>query len=141
MTNIPNDQNWRPLNIVGFAEHFGPMYRSTSDERPRLYGLQTGSQHSNPLDMIHGGVITSFLDQVIAIEAWNAVNRVPTVTIQMDTRFLTAAAAGDFLSAQATIEKRTKSLIFMTAHVSSNDAIVASANAIMKIAKPQDVPS
>ncbi len=111
----------------------GPLLRSTGFEDQNTYGFQTNDGHRNHIDLVHGGVLTSLLDQVAAIVAWNAADRQPTVTVQMDTRFLGAARAGDFLETRATIRHSTRSLIFVDAEITSGNGPVASASAIMKI--------
>lgn len=116
-------------------EKIGPLLRSTSVEDKHIYGLQTSDDHQNHIGLIHGGVVTSLLDQVIALVAWNAADRQPIVTLQMDTRFLGSARSGDFLETRATIQHATRSLMFIDAEVSCSNRQVASATAIMKISR------
>lgn len=130
-TSVPAD--WRELKIDGFMGHIGPLLRSTNLEDGKLYGLQTDKRHLNPIGVIHGGVITSVLDQAIALEAWNAADQNPTVTIQMDARFLNASRVGDFLKVSVKIHHMTRSLIFVDAKMFSGLSQVANASAIMKI--------
>ncbi|MFW2544968.1 PaaI family thioesterase [Primorskyibacter sp. 2E107] len=130
--DIPPD-GWKPIRIEGFMGQIGPLLRSTRIEDRNTYGLQTNEGHKNHIGLVHGGVLTSLLDQVIALVAWNSADRQPTVTVQMDTRFLGAARAGDFLETRATIRHGTRSLIFVDADITSANGPVASASAIMKI--------
>jgi len=125
--------HWRIVHVEGFMGLVGPLLRSNQPEHKNLYGLQTNEIHKNPIGIVHGGVITSLLDQVIAIEAWNAADRKPTVTVQMDTRFLGAAKAGDFLETQVKIRHSTRTLMFVDADVTCGDTLVATATAVMKI--------
>ncbi|SNR33287.1 PaaI family thioesterase [Puniceibacterium sediminis] len=127
--------DWRELKIDGFLGLIGPLLRSTRPEARNLYGLQTNDTHRNPIGIIHGGVLTSLLDQVIAMEAWYAADRRPSVTVQMDTRFLDSAKAGDFLEARASIRHATRSLMFVDADITCGDKQVANATAVMKISK------
>ncbi len=124
---------WKPMRIDGFMALIGPLLRATGPEGRDTYGLQTHDGHKNAIGLVHGGVLTSLLDQVLAITAWNAADRQPTVTVQMDTRFLGAARAGDFLETRATIRHGTRSLIFVDAEVTSGSEPIASASAILKI--------
>ncbi|WP_353471690.1 PaaI family thioesterase [Salipiger sp. H15] len=125
--------DWEIVKIKGFASLVGPLLRPVvRDARPR-FGLQTNEMHANPIGSIHGGVLTTLLDQVIAIAAWNAADRQPTVTVQMDTRFLGAAKAGDFLETRAEIRHQTRSLIFVDGEVLRGDTPIATATAVMKI--------
>lgn len=130
-----NQTEWRDLKIDGFVGLIGPLLRSTRPEDKDTYGLQTHDRHKNHVGLVHGGVLTSLLDQVMAITAWKAVDRQPTVTVQMDTRFLGAAKAGDFLTTRALVRHATRSLIFVDADITCGDAVIASACAIMKTSK------
>jgi acyl-coenzyme A thioesterase PaaI-like protein len=130
--------DWRELKIGGFVDLIGPLLRSTRVDEKNTYGLQTNDTHKNHLGIVHGGVLTSFLDQVIAVTAWNAADRQPTVTMQMDTRFLGVAKAGDFLEFRPSIHHATRSLIFVDADVTCGTRLIASASAIMKISKPSE---
>lgn len=127
--------DWREMKIDGFMALIGPLLRATGADRTHSYALQTGTQHKNHLGIVHGGVITSLLDQVIAITAWNAADRQPTVTVQMETRFLGTARAGDFLEIHPAIRQATRSLIFVDADITCDGRQIASASAVMKISK------
>jgi uncharacterized protein (TIGR00369 family) len=124
---------WKPVKAAGFMELIGPLLRSTSLDDKNTFGLQTNDRHKNHIGLVHGGVLTSLLDQVLAIVAWNAVDRQPTVTVQMDTKFLSAARSGDFLEVRATVRHATRSLIFVDAALSCATGPIASASAVMKI--------
>ena len=135
MTKAVDDRGWRALKIDGFTAVFGPVLRKTLADGKQRYGLQTGARHVNLIGLVHGGVITSFLDQVIALDAWTAADRAPVVTVQIDTRFLSAARQGDFLEAATKIRHRTGSMIFLDADVACGRDLVATATSIMKITK------
>ena len=130
-----DDRDWKPLSIDGFMGVVGPLLRAKSLDAKNTYGLQTTDVHKNHIGLVHGGVLTSLLDQVLAMVAWNAADRQPVVTVQMDTRFLGAARAGDFLEARAAIRHATKSLMFLDAEITGAGEPVASASAIMKISR------
>ncbi|MGR3462189.1 MAG: PaaI family thioesterase [Roseovarius sp.] len=124
---------WKAVKTGEFMDLMGPLLRSTRTEDKNTYGLQTTDIHKNHIGLVHGGVLTSLMDQVLAIVAWNAADRQPTVTVQMDTRFLGAAKAGDFLETRAAVRHASRSLIFVDAEISSSTGPIASASAIMKI--------
>ncbi|MGO4915718.1 PaaI family thioesterase [Pseudogemmobacter sp. W21_MBD1_M6] len=127
--------DWRELKIDGFVALIGPLLRSTHPDERNIYGLQTHQKHENHIGIIHGGVLTGILDQVIAITAWNAADRHPTVTVQMETRFFGAARVGDFLEIRPSIRHATHSLIFVDADITCGAKIIASASSVMKISK------
>ena len=119
---------WRALKIDGFMALIGPLLRSAQTAQKHSYALQTNETHKNHLGIVHGGVITS-------LSAWNAADRRPTVTVQMETRFLGAARVGDFLEIRPVIRQATRSLIFVDADITCGDKAIASASAVMKISK------
>lgn len=128
----PIPAGWKVVRAGAFMDMVGPLLRSTSMEERNTFGLQTDQSHVNPIGIVHGGVLASLLDQTIAIVAWDAADRQPTVTVQMDTQFLGSAKAGEFLEARASVRHTTRSLTFVDAQVTSSRGPVASASAIMK---------
>nr|WP_323782523.1 PaaI family thioesterase [Amylibacter sp.] len=127
---------WTALKLDGFMDHIGQLLRPTDSPTRDTFGLQTDTRHKNHLGIIHGGVLTSLLDQVIALVTWNAVDRQPVVTVQMDTRFLGAAKVGDFLQIRATLRHKTRALAFVDAEILCADQQIASATAVMKLTVP-----
>lgn len=128
-------EGWKPIRASGFSELIGPLLLPTAPGKQNTYGLQTSDRHRNHIGLVHGGVLTSLLDQAMAVAAWNAADRQPVVTVQMDTRFLGAARAGDFLETRATIRHSTRTMIFVDADVTGTNGPVAAASAVMKISK------
>lgn len=129
---------WIELKAGPFMDRIGPVLRTRDLDGHTIYGFRTDPSHCNAIGTVHGGVLTSLLDQAIAIEAWNAADRCPTVTLQMDTRFMQAARAGDLLEACATLRHGTRSMLFVDAEVHSGDRLVATATAVMKIAAQKE---
>ncbi|MDV4145847.1 PaaI family thioesterase [Shimia sp. FJ5] len=125
--------DWKRLKAGPFMDGIGPVLRTNAVDGHTLYSLQTDASHCNAIGTVHGGVLASLLDQAIAIEAWNAADRQPTVTLQMDTRFVTPARAGDLLKARTTLRHGTRSMLFMDAEIHADDRLVATATAVMKI--------
>lgn len=126
-------EGWKPMRIGGFIGLAGPLLKETTSQEPPRFAFQTKDEHCNPLGLIHGGVLVTLLDQVIALAAVRAADNRPTVTVQLDTRFIGAARAGDLLIAHATIRKATRSLIFADAEVVTGETSLALATAVMKI--------
>lgn len=124
---------WKNLRTGPFMDRIGPVLRARALDGSTIYGFQTDASHCNAIGTVHGGVLASLLDQAIAVEAWNAADRQPTVTIQMDTRFVSAAHAGEFLEASTTQRHGTRSMLFVDAEIHADDRLIATATAVMKI--------
>lgn len=127
---------WRELAIDGYMGLVGPLLTRRIDGA-KVYALRTGAQHRNAIGLVHGGVISGLIDQVVALEAWNASGRQPMVTVQIDVRFLGAARPGDLLEGRAQVRHRTQSLMFVDADLRCGEAAIATASAILKISRPE----
>ena len=136
MTQLTEQTDWKELKAGPFMDGIGPILKTRALDGSKIYGLRTDASHCNAIGSVHGGVVTGVLDQAIAIEAWNAANRQPTVTLQMDT----AARAGDLLEASATLRHATRSMLFVDADLHAGERLVATATAVMKIIAKKDTP-
>lgn len=133
MTEKTAPSKWRELAIDGFMGLIGPLSSARQEDGCIVYGLPTSEAHQNAMGLIHGGVISSLVDQATALVAWKAIDRQPLVTIQLDVRFLSAAKAGDFLLARCKIRHSTRTLMFVDAEVECEGKTIATASTIMKI--------
>ncbi|WP_319530225.1 PaaI family thioesterase [uncultured Cohaesibacter sp.] len=137
-TSVSESEEWKTVKFDGFMETIGPVLRQKRENGSNRYGLRVDSRHLNTLGVVHGGVIIGLLDQVLANEAWAVADRQPLVTIQLDTRFIKAAHAGDFLTCEANVRRGTRSLVFVDADLLSEQGdLVATATSIMKIVKKE----
>lgn len=127
---------WREIKAPGLMEAIGPLLAARS-EAGWLYGLRTDPRHVNPRGVIHGGTLTALADHAMSLAAWEAAGRQPVVTVHMDAKFITAAKAGDFLEASASVLEMKGTLIFMEAMVACEGRAVMKASALMKILKPR----
>lgn len=126
---------WKPLKAGGLMDKIGPVISARDEEGGFVYALETTTDHSNALGLVHGGVITSLLDQAIALVAWNAADRAPCVTVQLDTRFVSAAKPGVRLDARATVRETSGAMMFLDAEVLEGARVIALATAVMKISR------
>lgn len=123
------------LKAGPFMAAIGPVEAARDDDGGYVYALQTGEDHANALGSIHGGVICSLLDHALALVAWNAADRAPTVTVQMDTRFAAPARPGARLEARAKLRSRSGSMLFLDAEVTEAGRVIGLASGVMKIVK------
>lgn len=134
-TALPTDTPWKPLELPGFIGQAGPlMTRREAGEW--VYGLQVTARHLNPAGVMHGGALSTLMDHAISTVAWEACGRVPCITLELNTHFLSAVREGQQVEARATVLRRTRSLVFMQGQLTVNGDAVLSAQAIMKVASP-----
>jgi uncharacterized protein (TIGR00369 family) len=125
-------QGWRRHAPKGFTGLIGPLW-SRTEQGVLAFGLIAGEDHLNPAGLVHGGMLTTLLDQVISTAAWQTAERLPCVTIQLDTQFLSAVKAGAFVEARAEVVKKTREIVFARGELIVSMTIVATGNAVLKI--------
>lgn len=143
MTNGQQEtKDWQIVKLGGFMSTIGPMVQAELEDGSRLYGLRIGEEHLNSLKLVHGGVIASLVDQAIALEIWNATERQPLVTVQLDIRYVGGARAGMLLETVIRLRSVRRSIIFADADVMDDAGeLIACANAVMKRIKPKETPN
>jgi uncharacterized protein (TIGR00369 family) len=124
---------WRQRSLPGFAGLIGPLW-TRKEEHAWAYGVLATDDHTNPSGVVHGGVLTALLDHALSSIAWEALERHPCVTVQIDTHFLFAARPGQFLEARGHVVRATSSLVFMQGNVSVDGVQIATACALLKVA-------
>ena len=125
-------EGWKRRDLGGFIGAAGPLWTRREAQGWR-YGLLVEDRHLNPAGVMHGGALTTLLDHVVSTVAWEACERRPCVTLQLDSQFLAAVKAGQFIEASASVKHRTRGLIFMQGQVSADGQAVLSGQAILKV--------
>jgi uncharacterized protein (TIGR00369 family) len=116
----------------GFSNHNGPyFYRDGEGEivEQAFYALP---RHANGLGLVHGGMLSAFLDGVLAGAAWRKTGTTG-VTIHLSIDYLHMARLGDWVRGEARVTRATRDVAFVEgrAYVGSTD--VARASGIFKL--------
>ena len=127
----PTRDGWEADPDEGFIGLIGPLWRRSGGES-RAYAFLAESKHLNRRGVVHGGMLTAFADQTLGLTAWDANERRPQATVQLDVHFVDAVRAGDFVEARCKVVRRTRSLLFMSATLVVGSRVVATANGIWK---------
>lgn len=112
MSIDPAAQGWRPMPRAALPGGQGIPWSRRIDG-VWCYGLQTTEAHANPQGALHGGVMMTLADHGLSMLAWEAAERAPCTTIQLNTQFLSAVRPGEFVWIAGEVVRRTKSLVFM----------------------------
>lgn len=127
----PTAEGWKQRESKGFMAVAGPLWsRREGDEW--AYGMIASDAHVNATGVVHGGMLVSLADQAMSMLVWEAMERTPCVTIQLDTQFLSSARPGDFIQARGRVIRKTRSLVFVQGTLEVNGESVLAATGIWK---------
>jgi len=132
----PAANGWKARSLEGFFGLVGPLW-TKKEEGGWVYGFVAEARHTNPAGIVHGGMLTTLLDHALSAIAWEANERRPCVTVQLDTHFLAPVLPGHFVEARGRVVKRTGSLVFLQGGLSVAGEEVAMASAVLKVLEPR----
>src|SRR5204863_314518 len=122
------------ISAGGFNKYVGPLYRlADGADGSRRYAFAVAEKHMNAAGTLHGGMLMTFADLALGQAVWDATDRVPSVTINMQTQFLKPARVGDMVEVLPELIRKTRSLIFMRGDFKVNGKTIFSASSIWKL--------
>jgi len=119
----------------GFMKHNGGLLFKTISENEYEFKTTIKENHLNAARITHGGFIAAFVDAGAGTAAHRAAGQNPCVTISLDLKFISAVMLGQELFGKTKIQKKTKSMVFLTCELTANNKIVATASGVWKILK------
>ena len=128
----PAANGWIEQPTADFPTLVGPFWMSEADQTFRL-AFVVERKHLNRAGNVHGGMLMTFADQVMALTGRRATGDKRHATIELNIQFVGAVHLGDFVVAQAEAVRTTRSVTFMRATMSVGTRIVATTSGIWKI--------
>ena len=119
----------------GFMKHNGGLLFKSISEKEYEFKTIIKENHLNAAGITHGGFISAFIDAGAGTAAHRAANQNPCVTISLELKFISAVRLGQELYGKTKIQKKTKSMVFLTCELTASNKIVATASGVWKILK------
>ena len=119
----------------GFMKHNGGLLFKTISENEYQFKTTIKESHLNSAGITHGGFISAVVDAGAGTAAHRAAGNSPCVTISLELKFISSVKLGQELIGLAKVQKKTKSLVFLTCELKAEDKIAATASGIWKIIK------
>ena len=119
----------------GFMKHNGGLLFKTISQDEYHFKTTIRENHLNAAGITHGGFIAAFVDSGAGTAAHRSAENSPCVTISLELKFISTVQLGQELIGKTKIQKKTKSMIFLTCELSVENKIVATASGIWKILK------
>ena len=119
----------------GFMKHNGGLVFKTISENEYEFKATIKENHLNAAGITHGGFIAAFVDSGVGAAAHKVADGSPCVTISLELKFISSVKLGQELDGKTKIQKKTKSMVFLTCELTAGKKIVATASGIWKILK------
>ena len=119
----------------GFMLHNGGLLFKAISENEYQFKTTIKENHLNSAGITHGGFIAAVVDAGAGTAAHRAAGNNPCVTISLELKFISATMLGQELIGNTKIQKKTKSMVFLTCELKTSDKIVATASGVWKILK------
>ena len=119
----------------GFMKHNGGLLFRTISENEYEFKATINENHLNAAGITHGGFIAAFVDAGAGTAAHKVANGNPCVTISLELKFISSVQLGQELVGKTKIQKKTKSMVFLTSELTAANKTVAVASGIWKILK------
>ena len=117
----------------GFMKHNGGLLFRNISETEYQFKTTITENHLNAAGITHGGFIAAVVDAGAGTAAHRAASNSPCVTISLELKFISAVKINQELIGTTKIQKKTKSMVFLTCELKTSDKIVATASGVWKI--------
>ena len=119
----------------GFMKHNGGLLFKKISENEYQFKTTIKKNHLNAAGIAHGGFISAVVDAGAGTAAHKVSDNSPCVTISLELKFISIVKLGQELIGTTKIQKKTKSVVFLTCELKASNKIVATASGVWKILK------
>ena len=107
-----------------FSTHNGPYYHRPGDGEFAEQAFLALDRHTNGMGLVHGGMLSAFMDGVLAGAVWRATRKAG-VTIHLSIDFLHMARKGEWIMGEAKVTRATNDVAFVEgrAYVGGHDVV------------------
>lgn len=114
-----------------FGAHNGPSFHR-DDGGPAQQAFYVLRRHTNKLGLAHGGMLTTFMDIVLADASLRETGR-RGVTVHLTMDFLRMVRAGDWVIGEAHVSRASRDLCFVDGRAWVDGVDVVRASGIFKL--------
>ena len=119
----------------GFMKHNGGLLFKTISKNEYEFKTTINENHLNAAGITHGGFLATVVDAGAGTAAHRSADNNPCVTISLELKFISAVKLNQEIVGKTKIQKKTKSMVFLTCELTVANKIVATASGVWKILK------
>ena len=133
MTAAPPLPGFVPTHLIDPFEIFvGPVFENGMPGA-KTFAMRVDSRHMNRRGVLHGGMFMTLADLTFGQAVWDATDKAPCVTLNMQTHFLKPVVEDDIIQVVPELVRRTRSLVFMRGDFKVEGEIVFAASSVWKL--------
>lgn len=135
MSDTPFDplaHGWHVLPERGFPVIVGTFFAKQHEGALR-FGFVAEERHLNVGGVVHGGMLMTFMDDMLGMSVWEAAGRAPVSTIQLNNRFVSPARQGEFVECIPRLERLARSVAFIRGELLVGERLVMAADGVWKL--------
>lgn len=134
--DLPLSSEWKRREMKGIPASLEALW-TRRDAAGFRYAVQLDEHHTNSQGAIHGGVLMTFMDHALSLMVWEATNRAPCATIQLDSHFLSAVRPPAFVELDGEILRQGRSLVFARGVLRVDGKGVMESSGVWSVARPK----
>lgn len=133
MTGEPPLPGFVPTHLVDpFEIYVGPVFEA-GKPGAKTYAMRVEARHMNRRGVLHGGMFMTLADLTLGQAVWDATDKAPIVTLNMQSHFIKKAVEGDIIQVVPELVRRTRALVFMRGDFTVRGEIVFTAQSVWKL--------
>ena len=112
-------------------DRIGPFYFSEENDRLH-YAFEADQRHCNTHGFVHGGILMTFADYSLCMEATDHYKDETCVTVSFNSDFVSAAELGNIVECDVEVTRKTGSMVFLTGRIFVKEEVVLTFSAVVK---------
>ncbi len=117
----------------GFSNHIGPYFLHPDGTQ----AFFATPRHCNSVGLIHGGMLSAFLDGVLASAAARGTGATP-ITMHLSIDFLDMGRAGDWVLGEGSLTRRAGDIAYVEGRARVGDRVLTRATGVFKLMRRRD---
>lgn len=112
-----------------FTEMNGPFFGKIISKDKIVRAFRVEERHLNGIKIVHGGMLMTFADSALAAAVRHVSGR-SSVTIKMNSEFLSPARVGDWVESDVEVIRSTRTVAFVRGELKVGKRVIFKADAI-----------
>ena len=115
-----------------FGSRNGPLFEKKNADGTWVRGFTVSENHSNQANVLHGGMLMTFADIVLARAIMDVFDP-PFVTVRLTTDFISPALQGTWVEGTAKVTGEQNELVTVQGQFTSRKKVIGTATAVFKL--------